>query len=392
MAGGGALSSVAACARRLRVIPPAQPERHVFCDLHVHSDMNLWLRETPVGLRNPGVLALATAELNQTSARLVEMHGAGVDLALISHFNVFDEWLSMPTDPSTEAASHTDYMLDLFQELVEENGNLAGLVQSPGELEELLRHRPGDPAYRVAVAHALEGGHVFGGELRQIEHFARRGVVYTTLTHFFQKGFSSAPNAFPFFPDGGAGRPAQGMTGLGREAVAAMEDVGMIVDVTHMTDHALEDMLAHARRPILASHMSARTLADRPYAFHDEHIQEIARRGGLLGVILYPFILSNYGDDESAYRHGSLDDTVRTVRYLTKLCGTHRVVGIGSDFSGYITGPREMHSVGQVELLRERLQMEFEKDHTAEEASEIVEDVMARNALRFLRENWRPPA
>jgi membrane dipeptidase len=242
----------------------------------------------------------------------------------------------------------------------------------------------------VAVAHALEGGHAFGGDLRQIEIFARRGVVYTTLTHFFQKGFSSAPNAFPFFPDANAKRPAQGMSGLGLEAMAAMEDVGMVVDITHMSDHAVEDALQHARRPLLASHISSRTLADHPYAFYDEHIQEIARRGGLMGVILYPYILSNYGDDDSAYRLGSLDDTVRTVRYITKICGDHRAVGIGSDFSGYIMGPREMKSTGQVELLRERLQVEFEKDHSADQSREIVEDIMARNALRFLRENWRP--
>ncbi len=392
LAGSAALSPLAGCASRLAVIPPADPARRVFCDLHVHSDMNSWLRETPVGLGNPRLLELATAELNQTSARLEEMYGAGMDLAVVGHFNLFDEWLSMPSDPSPEAPGHTEYMLDLMEAVLEENAQFARLVRTPAELDALLEHRPGDPQYRVAVGHALEGGHAFGGDLHQIERFARRGVIYTTLTHFFQKGLSSAPNALPFFPDANAARPHQGMSGLGLEALSAMEDVGMIVDLTHMTDHALEDALTHARRPLLASHMSARSLADHSYAFHDEHIQEIARGGGLLGVILYPYILSNYGDEYSAHAGGSLTDTVRTVRYITKICGTHRVVGIGSDFSGYIVGPQEMRSVGEIELLRQRLQTEFEKDHSSAQATDIVEDVMARNALRFVRENWRPPA
>jgi microsomal dipeptidase-like Zn-dependent dipeptidase len=374
------------------VIPPQDPQRRVFADLHVHSDMDVWLSETPVGMRSPALLDLATRELNQTRADFTAMYGAGMDLALVSHFNVFDEWLSMPTDPSSDAPAHTTEMLDRMDVLLAENAQYARLVRNPDELEAMLRHRPGDPAYRVAVANALEGGHAFGGDLGQIERFARRGVVYTTLTHFFQKGLSSAPNSFPYFPDANSTRVSQGMSELGLEALAAMEDVGMLADITHMTDHAVEDALVHARRPLLASHMSARVLSDHPYGLHDEHIQEIARRGGLLGVILYPYILSNYAGDDSAYLWGGLEDTVRTVRHLTKICGGHRQVGVGSDFSGYILGPREMRSLGQVDRLRQALQLEFEKDHPSHEASEIVEDVMARNALRFVLENWRPPA
>ena len=365
--------------------PPRQ--RRVLADLHVHASLREWLKHTPVAVRHPALPGLADLLLNPTRADWRACHEAGIDAMCVAHFNPFDEWLSMPTDPSADAPDHTRRMLDLLEEeLAGRAAPFARLARNRAELAEVLAVRAGDPRFRVAVVHTLEGAHALGGSLESLPALAARGVAAITLTHFFDKGVASAANAFPFFPDADSRPPGQGLSGFGHELLAAMEDLGIVADVTHLTDRALDDVLAVARRPLLASHASARTLADRPYAIHDDQILEIVRRGGLFGVILDPYLLSNYVELPAARALGSLDDVVRTVRYVAKLCGTTDGIGIGSDFSGYVVGPRDLPRLSRVSRLREALLEEFEGDE------DVVEGILAGNALRFLAENWRSGA
>jgi membrane dipeptidase len=369
------------CAAPRRFLPPPPGGGRVLADLHVHMGMQAWLATTPVGLASPALLGTTNREFNPTATTWAELHGAGVDLVCVAHFNVFDEWVSMPTDPSAQAPVHTHRMLDLLEETLRgPAAPYATLAPTPDALEALLDRRMEDDDHRVAVVHSLEGGHALGGDPARVEEFARRGVAYVTLTHFFHKGLSSAPNSFPFFPDANAAWSPLGLTGKGREMVAELQRCGVIVDATHLTDHAVADLLACTRRPLLASHASARALGDHPYSFHDEHLQGIVEGGGLIGVILYPFVLGNYGDMESARRHGSIEDTVRTVGHVLKVTGRADAVALGSDFGGYIQGPKEMRSVGQIDLVRRRLIEEFGREQ--------AEAVLFGNAADFLRRNW----
>jgi microsomal dipeptidase-like Zn-dependent dipeptidase len=382
------LGALLGCASR-RAVPalqpvPRDPSRRVLADLHAHVLLEEWLDRSPLFVKSPASFGVATAVVNQTSIDLERCHGAGVNLICAAHYNPYDEWVSMPTDPTPDAPASTHLMMDLLEEKLNgEAAPFARLARNHEELHSLLDVLPPDERYRVAVVHAIEGGHALGGQLETLESFAQRGVAWMTITHFFNKGIASAANAFPFFPDMAAERPSQGLSPFGEEVVAEMERLGIIVDITHCTATALDDVLRVSTKPLLATHASARTLGDHPYSFHDEHIEEIVRRGGMIGVVLYPFLLSNYTGTDTAGKHGSLDDVVRTVRYVTKICGTHKHVGIGSDFSGFITAPRDMSHLSEIDNLRQLLLREFDGDET------IVEDILANNAVDFLLANWR---
>ena len=126
------------------------------------------------------------------------------------------------------------------------------------------------------------------------------------LTHFFNKGVATSANAYPFFPDANSPWPALGLSSYRHELIKEMERLGIIVDVIHASTTALEEIFKVATRPMVASHTSARTLGDHPYSLLDEHLQEIARRDGLIGVILDPYLLSNYATGQLAEDEGSL--------------------------------------------------------------------------------------
>ena len=366
--------------------PPPLTDRsipRVLADLHVHAGINQWNRRTPLGIRYPGIVRLAEIAFNRSGMNWKDCYDAGVDLTCATHFNMFDEWLSMPTDPDREAPTHTIRMLDQLEaELAGDAAPYARLATDPQQLRSLLAIPKGSRQWRVAVVHTIEGGHALGGRLEVVEPLARRGVAMIGLTHFFNKGVATSANAYPFFPDANSSWPEQGLSGFGRELIQEMERSGVIVDVIHATTTAIEDILTTAHRPLVATHSSARTLGDHPYGLMDEHIQEIARGGGLIGVILDPYLLSNYATLHDAESGGTLRDVVRTIRYLVKLAG-HEHVGIGTDFAGYVSPPRDMNRLSQVGRLRAMLLEEFGNE-------QVVTDIMANNAIRFLSRNWQP--
>ena len=357
-----------------------KPKR-VLADLHIHLGVDEWNRRTPLAIRYPAVMDIVESHVNVTGYDWRACHGAGIDLFVAAHFNVFDEWVSMATDPYPHATANLHRMMDYLEEELEGPAKpYAVLAREPKDLARLNIPKS-DPDYRVVVLHGIEGGHALGEDLRTLEGFASRGVAVLCITHFFHKAIGSAANSFPYFPDAGAQLPSGGLSKFGAEVVSEMQRLGMIVDLSHATADTVADVLEMSRKPIVATHSCARVLADHPYCLYDEHIQEISRRGGLIGVIVYPYLLSNYTSLEHARNFGDLQDVVRTIIYVTKICGTHKSVAIGSDFAGYIQGPRDMLRIEHINRLRMLLIDEFQD-------VQVVEDIMANNAIEFLRSNW----
>lgn len=366
----------------LNVEPEWKESRMVLSDLHVHPLLDKWIHSSPLGKQYPLMFKLASKILNKTSLDWERCHNTGINMLCAAHFNPFDEFASMPTDLNPDAPRQTIRMLDMLEDEINENAReYAKLVTNAAELEDALKIKPNDSRFRIAVIHAIEGGHALGGDLKALDELAERGVAMITITHFFTKGVGSSANSLPFFPDHSAPPPVQGLSNFGREMIKRMEELGIIVDIAHATSTTLTGILECSCRPLVASHSSSRTLGDHPYSLYDEQIEEIANRGGIIGVILMPYWLSNYSNVHLSDKYGSLKDAVRTIRHICKISGTHKCIGIGSDFAGYIPGPKEMHRLSDIHKLRELLRDEFDDD-------DIVEDILARNVSEFFVNNW----
>jgi microsomal dipeptidase-like Zn-dependent dipeptidase len=362
-------------------IPTAVSKSRLLVDLHAHVMINEWNQHSPLAVRAPELAQIIKQSFNKTTVTLEDSYEAGVNVLCATHFNVFDEWLSMPTDPDPEAPAHTFRMLDLLEDKLKEDKykKIAVLARTSAKLKELTKAYPGDPGYKVILVHTLEGGHALGGSLAPIKKLAERGVAMICITHFFNKGIASSGNAFPFFPDG-TDQPANaGLSGFGKDVVTEMIHNGIIVDVTHCTSTAVENVLHDFSVPVVASHSSSRTLSDHPYSLYDEHIIEIARRGGVVGVLMMPYDLSNYGTSSYADDHSNLNDVVRAIVYIAKIAGVDHV-SIGTDFAGYIPNPASINGIKDIPKLRDLLLKEFD--------GADVEKIMAVNALNFLITNW----
>jgi len=352
--------------------------RRVFADLHCHPLIDEWNSKSPLAQSAPFLFDIVKKVTNPTTIDWQKCHDAGIDMMCVAHFNVFDEWVSMPTDPNPDALAHTIRMMNLLEEKLNRISSIATIVKNARQLKEHLLEQKTD-SYKIAVVHCLEGGHAMGMKPGVVQELAEKGVAAIEIIHFYQKGIGSAVNSFPFFYDEDAPWPYSGLTKEGIDIIHEMNSCGMIVDVCHSTSTSIKDVLRESRAPIIASHASARALGDHPYGLTDEHLKAIAQNGGIVGAICEPWWASNFATNTDAEKKGSIDDIIRTIEYFLKICGVDHV-GIGSDFAGYITAPNDLTELGDIHKLRDHIIAEFGID--------VTEKIMATNVINFFIENW----
>ena len=151
---------------------------------------------------------------------------------------------------------------------------------------------------RIAVLIGVEGGLMMNGDLGVLRQFASLGVSYLTLTHTRNTDWADASTDKPLH---------NGLSDFGKQAIAEMNRLGMIVDVSHISDKALLDVLEVSRAPVFASHSSCRALCETPRNLSDELIEALAARNGLIQINFHMgFISQQFRDAEKAHPELSL--------------------------------------------------------------------------------------
>ncbi|MBB4152433.1 membrane dipeptidase [Sphingomonas jinjuensis] len=138
-------------------------------------------------------------------------------------------------------------------------------------------------AGRTASLIGVEGGHQIDGRLSVLRDYKALGVAYMTLTHSKSIAWADSSTDAP---------RAGGLSPFGRQVVAEMNRIGMIVDISHVADTTMRQALALTKAPVIASHSSARALADVPRNIPDDLLAAIGANGGVVMVNFYPAFLS----------------------------------------------------------------------------------------------------
>ncbi|MBY0520290.1 MAG: dipeptidase [Sphingomonas sp.] len=141
---------------------------------------------------------------------------------------------------------------------------------------------------KIASLLGVEGGHQINGRLSVLRRYHDLGVRYMTLTHTLSLPWADASTDSP---------RANGLTPFGKQVVAEMNRIGMIVDISHVSDATLAAVLAVTKAPVMASHSSARALDDAPRNIPDDLLAKIAANGGVVMVNFYPSFTSQVWRD-----------------------------------------------------------------------------------------------
>jgi len=251
------------------------------------------------------------------------------------------------------------HLADRAYRFSDESGGAFRIIASQADLAAYLAEREANPAMTAGML-SIEGAHALDDDPANVDVVADAGIRMISPAHFFDTAFGGSAH----------GVEQGGLTEKGRDMVRRMEARGVILDVAHASARTIDDALAIATRPVVASHTGVRGVCDNARNLSDEHLDGIAATGGLVGI----------GFWETASGGPYPADIARSIAYATGRIGVDHV-GLGSDWDGAVPVPFDAANV--VRLTDALLAVGLD------DAS--IRAVMGENVLRVLATTL-PPA
>ena len=336
------------------------------------------------------------------------------DLTGAKAANLGAEFFSVWVDPVRYKDHYARRALDMIDSVHQ------AAQQHPHDLimaysaKEILAAREGTHK-RIAALIGIEGGHAIEGDIRVLRDFYRLGARYMTLTwaNSNELGQSSGD-----VKEGENGKPKDpGLTDFGRDVVREMNRLGMMVDISHVSDRSFYQALVVSRAPVIASHSSSRAMTNHPRNMTDDMLIALARNGGVAQVNFNcGFISDEYNANAKAYEEAHpaeikraqelwlapktpesraeldrltatreaavprppLSELIDHFDHMIKIAGVEHV-GIGSDFDGVECLPQGIDGVQDLPKITAEL---LRRGYSAEE----LHKVLGGNLLRVLGE------
>ena len=217
-------------------------------------------------------------------------------------------YLPQPTDHPT---AYADNIFDQIESIVAQHSQYIGIAHTPADL---WRNKH---LGKKSIMLGIENGHALDGKIKNLLHFAERGIVYMTLCH----------NGDNDICDSARGSQTHGgLSAFGREVVREMNRLGIMVDLSHAAESSFYDVLELSETPIVCSHSSCRALCDHPRNLTDDQMRALAQKGGVMQVTLYNGFLVKDGE-------ATIEDAMRHLEHAIDVMGIDHV-GLGTDFDG----------------------------------------------------------
>ena len=280
---------------------------------------------------------------------------------LLQNFAIFTE-LKKTADP----VDHVMKCIDYFYQEMRKNKDKIQLVTTYDEIMENTHNGV------MSALLTIEEGAVIHEDLSYLRNYYRLGVRMVALSWNHVNGLTY-PNfdmnddtyGYHTYDD------VHGLTDAGKAYIKEMEDLGMIIDVSHMSDRCFYDVLDVVKKPFVASHSNARAVCPHARNMSDDMILKLAHRGGVMGL---NYAAGFLGENAEKSR---IEDMVKHILYIKDLAGID-CIGLGSDFDG-ISQNLEMKNASYLPRLEKALR-------DAGLTTEEIEKVFYKNVLRVYRE------
>ena len=278
---------------------------------------------------------------------------------LLQSFALYVNWGKFP-DPYKEAMA--EYAV--FKEELEKNKDKIAQVFT---YEDIVKNQKEG---KISALLTIEEGEVCLGEIAKLEEFYSLGARMMALTWNYDNSLSTAnANKTPHKRNYAGNRA--GLTETGIEFVERMEALGMIPDVSHMSDEGIEDMLMAAKKPFVASHSNARSLCGHPRNLTDDFLRRMGEKGCVIGT---NFCSSFLKDGAEFSKNEWIADHIL---YMINVAGIESI-GLGTDFDGIECG-LEMENCSKMPMLVETLKRRGLSE-------EQIERIFYKNVLRLYKE------
>jgi membrane dipeptidase len=296
-----------------------------------------------------------------------------------------------------EAVRRTLDLRDAMQRVLDAHPDQIELATGAADIERIVK------AKKIAAFLAIEGGHQIDDDLAVLRVYYRLGIRAMTLTHFKNNNWA----------DSSTDKPAHnGLTPFGKDVVREMNRLGMLVDVSHVSDKTFYDALAVSSKPVIVSHSSSRAISNIPRNVTDDMLRALAKNGGVIGInfgegfisqkdvaalqaaissdkgappdmagkILDDYANMEYRKDLADMKTGlaTISDVADHVDHMVKVAGIDHV-GIGSDFDGITSPPEGLRDISKMpSLVAELLKRGY--------SEQDIKKILGGNYLRVIRE------
>jgi len=300
---------------------------------------------------------------------LVRLKEGGVDV------QVFAVWPNPGKYGNGEMYKQCNRMIDALEKITKNSPEKIEIIRNPTEIEKIV------DSERIAAFIGIEGGTAIENDLNKLQHFYDRGVRYLGLT------WNDSPDWATCAKDEVSPKykGEKGLTGFGKSVIKKMNEIGMIIDVSHSGEKTFYDVIETSTKPIIASHSCVYSLANHYRNLKDDQLKVLAKNGGAVFITFYPGYLDiNFDRKYHRYQKSSKAylDSVRQTKYKGNYLGYRKwrtefyqqntedyrptvsiivdhmdyiidligddYVGIGSDFDGISITPKGIEDVSKM--------------------------------------------
>ena len=336
----------------------------------------------------------------KTHSDLQRFKQGGVDAQF---FSVFCDGLKK------EPYRFANTQIDTLYATIARNPDKIVLVRTPAELLQAVHD------HKLAALIGVEGGHMIENDIHKLDSLFNRGARYMTLT--WNNSTPWATSAFEETHDSLLHQP-KGLNEFGKQIVRHMNELGMLVDISHVGEHTFWDVIQTTTKPVIASHSSVYSLCPVPRNLKDDQIKAIAKNGGVIQLNFYSgFLDSNFNNRNAAFeaKHKAERDSLVKVHdgsqffaneylytkyraeveslraplsllidhldYIVRLAGIDHV-GLGSDFDGIESPPQQLDDVTTYPLITKAL---LERGYSKKDIIKIL----GGNLIRVFKANTK---
>ncbi len=281
-------------------------------------------------------------------------NGLQVDLRKLQHFEAplqfFAIWLAPKyyDKAGEKLQNYLSFCLEQFQKYAE----IIGLVKEKGDIAE--NRKKG----KISGLISIEGAEGLTGQVGIIDNLYRSGVREISLTWNNDNAFACGCNT----------DQDTGLTEEGRALIARMDELGIILDVSHCSDKTFWDIAESRTKPFLASHSNARAVRNHQRNLDDAQLRSLADHGGITGINLFSEFLSKK-------EHGEISDILEHIDHIINVAGEEHV-GFGCDFEGMVVTPVGIESVADMTKVGEALIRKY--------GSRTAAKIMGENVAAFV--------
>ncbi|KGE14789.1 dipeptidase [Sphingobacterium deserti] len=312
---------------------------------------------------------------------------------------VFAVWSDDKKFGKGQAFKHANAQIDALEKMVKANASAIAIAKSSADIASILK------TGKIAALIGIEGGNMIEGSIANLEALYDRGARYLTLTWNYNLSWATAA-AIESKTTGDQGK---GLSAEGKAIIKRMNQLGMMVDLSHVGEKTFYDVLAITSKPVLVSHSNAYSLMPHYRNLKDAQLEALKKNGAVVGVNFYSGFLDpnfsarakklykqHFGDKgnyslSATRQYEKLPRAIQRkadaplsllldhIDYLVKKLGIDHVA-VGSDFDGIESAPQGLDDVSKFPVLTDAL---LKRGYKKEDIAKI----MGLNFLRILKEN-----